>query len=365
MSKNKNNAMNGVQKQKPLWWHSLRMPNISVGSTVKGKITEKTGRSLYVDLNDLGSGVIWGQEFISSQDTINSLEIGDEITTKVINIDSEKGMIDLSLKEASRELGWKWLKDAQQKDDIISGKIVSANSGGLIVQINDFQGFLPTSQMSEEYFPKVEGGNKEEIIKKLNGLVGKEMKIQVLEVNVRENKIILSEKKIKEDKIKEELEKKYDIGDIISGVAVKINDFGANLEIGEEKTKGFIPIAEIDWKPVENIENEIKIGEEYKVKILGIRGDGLKLSIKMLKEDPWIEKAKNYKEGQNISGEVHKFIQFGALIKVEENIFGFIHSSEFAGKEKMEEALEIGKNHDFVIVSIKEGEKIINLKLEK
>jgi len=353
---------NTAQKLKPLWWHSIKLPSLNPGSIVDGNVIEKTSKALYLDLGDFGSGIIWGSEYNASSGMIDDLKIGDTIKVKVLSPENEKGFVDLSLQEANRDMGWRAMRDVCQKNEIIIGKVLSANRGGLIIQADTFQGFLPTSQMNDVHFPKVQDGDKEKILEELGKLVGKDIEVKVLEFNPRDNKIIFSERKIEDEKIQSLIEEKYKIGDKITATVTKIIGNGAIAQIENPQIKAFIPISEIDWQTVENPADFIKENEQYETQIVGLRDGELKLSIKALKQDPWMDKIEKYGEGQIISGEVYKFMPFGALVKIEPEMYGFIHSSEFGGLDEMKAKLELKKTYNFVIDSIKTKEKRINLK---
>jgi small subunit ribosomal protein S1 len=362
MNNLQDNQENGTQKLKPLWWHSIKLPSLNPGSIIEGRVVEKTPKALYLDLGDLGSGVVWGSEFNASSGMIDDLKIDDMVKVKVLSPENEKGFVDLSLQEANRDMGWRAMKDISQKNEIIIGKVLSANRGGLIIQADTFQGFLPTSQMNDIHFPKVQDGDKEKILEELGKLVNKDIEVKVLEFNPRDNKIIFSERKIDDEKMQSLIEEKYKIGDKITATVTKIISNGAIAQVDDQQVRAFIPVSEIDWQPVENPADFIKENEQYETQIISLRDGELKLSIKALKQDPWMDKIEKYGEGQIIKGEVYKFMPFGALVKIEPEMYGFIHSSEFGGLDEMKAKLELKKTYNFIIDSIKTKEKRINLK---
>jgi small subunit ribosomal protein S1 len=362
MNNLQDNQENGAQKLKPLWWHSIKLPSLNPGSIIEGRVVEKTPKALYLDLGDLGSGVVWGSEFNASSGMIDDLKIDDLVKVKVLSPENEKGFVDLSLQEANRDMGWRAMKDISQKNEIIIGKVLSANRGGLIIQADTFQGFLPTSQMNDIHFPKVQDGDKEKILEELGKLVNKDIEVKVLEFNPRDNKIIFSERKIDDEKMQSLIEEKYKIGDKITATVTKIISNGAIAQVDDQQIRAFIPVSEIDWQPVENPADFIKENESYETQVISLRDGELKLSIKALKQDPWMDKIEKYGEGQIIKGEVYKFMPFGALVKIEPEMYGFIHSSEFGGLDEMKAKLELKKTYNFIIDSIKTKEKRINLK---
>lgn len=362
MNNLQDNQENGTQKLKPLWWHSIKLPSLNPGSIIEGRVVEKTPKALYLDLGDLGSGVVWGCEFNASSGMIDDLKIDDMVKVKVLSPENEKGFVDLSLQEANRDMGWRAMKDISQKNEIIIGKVLSANRGGLIIQADTFQGFLPTSQMNDAHFPKVQDGDKEKILEELGKLVNKDIEVKVLEFNPRDNKIIFSERKIEDEKMQSLIEEKYKVGDKITATITKIINNGAIAQVDDQQVRAFIPVSEIDWQPVENPADFVKENESYETQIISLRDGELKLSIKALKQDPWMDKIEKYGEGQIIKGEVYKFMPFGALVKIEPEMYGFIHSSEFGGLDEMKAKIELKKTYNFIIDSIKTKEKRINLK---
>jgi ribosomal protein S1 len=351
--------------KKPSWWHVLRLPNINMKVIIEGLVIAKTDQSLYVDLGEIGVGIVWGKEFLLASKAIEPLKIGDKIKVKIVGLDNGQGIVELSLQEVSREAGLKKIKDLIQTNETITGKVLSVNRGGLIIQVNNFQGFLPTSQMSRKNFPKVDDGDKEKILEELSKFIGKEISVKILNFILDENKIIFSEKKIEDEKNKKIIEEKYKIGDVISGTIERVKQGEVIFRIeGEESIRGFIPFSEISWKENENISDIIKLGDKKQAKIIGFRDSELKLSLKEMKEDFWIAVLKKYEIGQVVSGKIFKFISLGALAEIEDGVYGFIHSSELGGLEEMEKKLKLGEKYDFVVKAIKKEERRFDLKLK-
>ncbi|MGB9609291.1 MAG: S1 RNA-binding domain-containing protein [Minisyncoccia bacterium] len=364
---NQNSTSNSSTiKKRPSWLHLTNLPKLNPGTILEAKIIKKTPKALYLDLNQYGAGLIWGAEFIKSADIIKDLKEGDIIRVRVVNPENEFGMVEVVLHDIAPHEQYQQLKELVAKDEVLTGKVLGANRGGLLIKVGDIQGFLPTSQMSEDNFPKVEGGNKEKILEALEQLVGKEIKVKILNFTPSDGKIIFSEKKIEEDKIKN-LISKYKVGDIVEGSVYKITSGGAIISLKEHPLiKAFLPIDEASWSPVDKLDTILQPNTFYQFKITSINKNGeIILSLKALEQDPIIEKLKNYQPQQIIKGRVYKFLPFGALIQIDADIFGFIHSSEFGGIEKMKEQLELNKEEEFVISNINLNEKRINLQLKK
>lgn len=340
-----------------------------VGKIVEGKVIGKGRSAIFLDLGALGTGIIYGKEFKEAKDELKNFKIGDNIFTKIIDLENEDGYIELSLTQASSELTWEQLRQKQTKGEQISIKILGANKGGLLTEISGIPGFLPVSQLLPEHYPRVEKGETSKILTELQKFIGKELKIKIFDLNQRERKLILSEK-AKEDEKKKEILKKYKVGDVVEVKIIGITDFGAfiSFPVGSsvkesEKLEGLIHISELDWQLIEDPAEIVRVDQNVKAKIIEISDDKISLSLKALKQDPWKKISTKFKKGNVIEGEVTKFNIFGAFVKITPKIQGLCHISEFGIKSKMEEKLKIGEKYNFQILSIDTKAHRMTLKL--
>jgi len=334
-----------------------------IGEIIEGKIIGFGRSAVFIDLGFLGAGIIYGREFFEGKEILKKLKIGDKILTKIIDLENEKGYIELSIAQAGKDLAWQQLAQKKEEGEILKVKILDANKGGLLAEVSGVSAFLPVSQLSSEHYPRVEGGDQEKISKELKKFVGQELEVKIFDLSPSEGKLILSERAKETEKIKEIL-KNYKVGDVVEGEITAILDFGAFLKFGKENLEGLIHISELDWKLIEDPMEIVKVGEKVKAKIIKIADDKVFLSLKALKPNPWEIFAKEHQKGEIISGEVVKLNPFGAFVKIEEKIQGLCHISEFGSLEKMEETLEIGKKYDFEILEIQPREHRLTLKLK-
>lgn len=362
---------------------------ISVGSTIEGKVIARDRSSLFVDLGVQGSGIIYGREFYEVKDIIKNLKIGDTIHAKVVDLENEDGYRELSIKEATKQIGWNKLKELKDKEEIIKVKIVGVNKGGLLTSVEDIPAFLPVSQLAPEHYPRVSDADKQKILKELQKFVGKTLEVKILDLSPDENKLILSEKAKGEDKIREILSN-YKKGDIVDAEVSGIADFGVfvrfplsseaflpseagyplGLKEGAKEGRplqieGLIHISELDWQLIENPADVVKIGDKIKAQIIEIKNNQVFFSLKSLKENPWEDIEKKYKKGDVVKGKVTKLNPFGAFVQIEKKIQGLCHISEFGSVKKMEEELKTGETYEFRISSVEPKEYRISLKLKK
>jgi len=347
----------------------LKPPRL--GEIVEGKVIGMGRSAIYLDLGTLGTGIIYGREFFEAKNTLKNLKEGDKLFAKIVELENEEGYIELSLSQADRELAWEILRQKKEKEEIFKVKILAANKGGLLAEISGIPAFLPVSQLSSEHYPKVEEADKSKILRELQKFIGKELAVEILNLDPREKKLILSERAKETKKIKEIL-KNYSIGDVVEGEICGIVNFGAFLKFPLSKAlvkgvgpelEGLIHISQLDWRLIEDPSEIVKVGQKIKAKIIEISGDKIFLSLKALKKDPWENLEKKYKKGDLVKGKVTKFNPFGAFIQITSEIQGLIHISEFGSQKKMTELLEIGKKYDFKILSIDPKEHKISLKL--
>lgn len=320
----------------------------SVGDTVEGDVIGIEKSCVYIDLTPYGTGIIFGKEFINARDIIKKINIGDKVAAKVVDAGNKDGYIELSLKEARQALIWDEAEKAIKDKLVLELPVAEANKGGLIITWQGIKGFLPASQLKAEHYPKINDGDKDKIIDELKKLVGQKISVAIITALPKEGKLIFSEKNI-EKKSKQKMVDHYKVGDVCPGEITGIVDFGIFVKL-EDGLEGLVHISEIDWTLVENPRAFYKVGEKVNVKVIEVKDGKVSLSIKALKENPWIEAEKKYKKGEEVAGVVIKYNKHGALASIEEGISGLVHISEFGSEAKMKEKLELGKSYTFKIL---------------
>lgn len=319
-----------------------------VGELVEGKVSAIGRARVFVDLPPFGSGLIFGREYMNARDVLRKVSVGDTIAAKIVDRGNKDGYIELSLKEARQALIWSEAEDAQKQQRVLSLIVKEANKGGLILEWQGIAGFLPASQLSAEHYPRVEDGDKDKILSELMSLVGQPLSVIVITADQKESKLIFSEKGPQEKEEKEEKVNRYAVGDVVEGEVTGAVDFGVFVRL-EEGLEGLVHISEIDWGLVENTRALFKVGDKVKVKVIEVKDDKISLSIKQLKENPWVIASEKYKKDQIVDGVIIKYNKHGALASIEEGVAGLVHISEFASEEELKKTLELGKKYPFKI----------------
>ena len=361
--------MNSVKKvQSPLaqvlknpTWFSVVKESDLVQATLMGK----GKKAAYFDVGPFGTGIVYGAEYGNASDIIKNLNVGDAVSAKVVDPENDDGYVELSLAEAGAQKNWELVKDLKEKGEIITVTIAGANSGGLLTEISGVKAFLPVSQLSPDHYPRVEDGDRGKILEALKKLVGQELKVKVIDVKPRTEKLIVSEREIAEENNREVLNQ-YKVGDIVDGIVSGVADFGAFIRfLNTPQIEGLVHISELDHKLIENPKEIVKIGDAVKVKVLEIKEGRVSLSLKALKPDPWAKVEEAYKAGDEVQGSIARFNPFGAFVALPGDVQGLIHVSEFGSIEEMKKQIEVGTSYLFKIELVKAQEKRIILKLKK
>ncbi len=328
------------------------------GDVIEGKVVTAHKNEVWVDLGMHGLGLIPRKELGRN----HNLGEGETVSTSVLIPDSEYGFTLLSLKKVAKEKGWDTLQQACDNAEMIEVKPYDANRGGLLVEVEGIRGFLPVSQLSARHYPRVSNADKDQILQKLNELVGRPLKVGVLDVNKDENKLILSEKVAKREETKERLEQ-LAVGDVVKGTVTGTVDFGIFVTV--DGVEGLIHISEISWDRVSNPADYVENGAEVEAKVIAIDGEKLSLSMKRLSEDPWLEQIKDFSKGDEVEGTITRVTPFGAFIQIAPAIEALVHVSELGEDVDPNEHFRVGESEKFKIIEIDSEVRKISLSLLK
>ena len=323
------------------------------GNILSGQIISVSKDSVLVDLGPIGIGIVYPGEFYDNTDRMKTFKSGDKISAMLIELENDDGYRELSLRAAQMTTAWQDIKEKKENGEIVPVTVININKGGLIVEVSGVQGFLPLSQLSAEHYPKVGGGDTGKIVQALQKFKNQELKVKIIDFSEAENKLIVSERAIQEESLKEELAK-LKVGDTVEGEITEVTDFGAFIRMGNG-LDGLIHSSEIDWKFVENPREILHSGEKITAKIISLEGGRVALSLKALKEDPWLDIENKYQAGQKVKGKVIKIKNAGAFVELPgvngSSIVGFVPAAELGGRTPAE-FFETGKEYNLAVVSI-------------
>ncbi len=334
--------------------------SLTAGEVVEGTVTAVKKNEIWVDLDARGVGVVLRREIGHG----HTLEVGQTITVSVIDPEMDEGHALLSMKRAVKDRGWDELQRVFEASEIVEIVPYDANRGGLLVELEGIRGFLPVSQLAAGHYPRVSGADKDEILQKLHALTNKPLRVRILDVSRKDNKLIFSEK----EAVKDDMQARFSelkVGDVVEGVVTGVIDFGAFVNV--DGIEGLIHISEISWERVDNPRNYVKVGETVKAKIIAIDKDRLSLSLKQMSEDPWLEQVKAFKKGDVVEGKVTRITPFGAFVQLSPSVEALVHVSEMSDDEAVdpEKLFQLNEKKEFKVLDIDTENRKIALSLKE
>ena len=332
---------------------------LEAGDVIEGVVSSVKKHEVWIDLGAKGVGVVMRREISHGQ----VLEPGQSVTFSVIDPEMDEGHALLSMKRAAKDRGWDELKRMFDNQEIVEVSAYDANRGGLLVELEGIRGFLPVSQLAAGHYPRVSGADKDEILQKLNALVNQPLRVRVLDVSRKDNKLIFSEK----EAVKDDMQARFaelKVGDVVEGVVTGVIDFGAFVNVSG--IEGLIHISEISWERVEDPRNYVKVGETVKAKIIAIDKDRLSLSLKQMTEDPWLQEVKAFKKGDVVEGKITRITPFGAFVQLSPSVEALVHVSEMSDDETVDpqQIFKLNEKKQFKVLDIDNDARKIALSLK-
>jgi len=335
--------------------------SLQVGDIVEGTVITAEKHELWLDLGVSGTGLVIGRELEQGAEQV---QIGDIVSASVLEPETAEGYAILSLKKVAKEKGWEMLEARFTSGEVFGIVPFDANKGGLLIEIEGVRGFLPVSQLSAENYPRVSGADKDEILHRLNNLVSRTLMVRILDLDRKQNKLIVSEKAAHRELTEDKLAN-FKVGDKIKGVVTGVVDFGIFVNV--DGIEGLVHISEIAWDRVDSPAKYVKVGQEIEAVIIAIDQDKLSLSMKQLTDDPWSQEISKYKVGEKVEGKVTRITPFGAFVQVTPVIEALVHISELADEHVADPAshVKLGETKDFRIIAIDPAAHKLSLSLKK
>lgn len=331
---------------------------LTQGESVTGTVLSIHKHEVLVDLGAQGIGLVPRREV----GFYRALNIGDEVSASIVDAELDNGYCLLSLRKAQKDRGWDDVVARMESGEIIEVSPYDANRGGLLVEYDGVRGFLPVSQLSAEHYPRVGSSDKDEILQRLNSLIGKKLVVRILDCDRKANKLIFSEKEAIKDGLAARFEK-LTVGDTVKGIVTGVVDFGVFVNV--DGIEGLVHISEISWERVNNPGDYVKVGETIDAKIIAIDKDRLSLSMKQLTEDPWMSEVDQFKPGDKVEGTVTRITPFGAFVQISPAVEALVHVSELGDGDEAdpEKVFTLNERKEFVVLDVEKENRKISLSL--
>ena len=292
----------------------------TVADIVEGTVIKRENGGYLVSVKGAKTEAFLPDKEIGNQDeNADKLQIGDVREFYVLKEENDDEAMQLSLKRIAYAQAWAQLNDAKNVGDTILAKVVSIVKGGVLVDVADLKGFIPSSQLRT--------GTPFE------GLVDTKIEVKVLEADPKKNKLILSQRLAvaeQRNQVVDDVISKLEEDMVVKGNVVRITDFGAFVDING--IDGLLPISEISWQRIKHPSDVITLGDTIEVKIIKIDTElkRISLSLKRMGENPWQQIEGQFEEGQIVKGTVNKVTTFGAFINIFPGVEALLPVSEMS-----------------------------------
>ena len=301
---------------------------ISENQVLSGRVIGMNEKDILIDIGFKSEGLIDRSEFLQ-----NALpQIGDKIEVYLEYLEDRNGNLVLSKEKADFMRRWRDIREFYEKETIFTCKILRRIKGGMIVDIDGLQGFLPGSQIDVRP------------IKDFDQYLDQDIEVRVVKLNEARKNIVVSHKVIIEDSLKEKREEllaDIEVGQIMDGRVKNITDFGVFIDLGG--IDGLLHITDLSWGRVNHPSEVVKLDETLSVKIIDYDQEKQRVSLglKQLMPHPWDNVEENYPIGSNVNGKIVSLTNYGAFVELEAGVEGLIHVSEMSWTRHIKNASEI------------------------
>ncbi len=341
-----------------LFEESLKELDMAPGSIVTGTVVAIENDFVIVNAGLKSEGVIPVEQFRNDNGEI-TLKVGDEVKVALEALEDGFGSTLLSREKAKRAEAWAVLEKAYAAEETVTGHITGKVRGGLTVDVNGINAFLPGSLVDVRP------------LRDTSHLEGQELEFKLVKLDARSNNIVVSRRAVLEAAYSEEREKlleKMEEGVVVKGVVKNLTDYGAFIDLGG--IDGLLHITDIAWKRVKHPSEVLKIGDEIDVKVLKFDRERSRVSLglKQLQEDPWTQLTKEYNVGDRVKARVTNLTDYGCFAEIGEGVEGLVHVSEMDWTNKNihpSKVVQIGQEIEVMILDIDQQRRRISLGMKQ
>lgn len=340
--------------------HSLRR-----GEVVEGTIISVNRDGVIVDIGAKSEGLIPVNEMHSlGADPLSKVAAGDKLVAYVLQPETTEGEVLLSLDRARGERGWRLLQTLYESGESFEGEVTGFNKGGLLVNVEGVAAFVPLSQLVGLRPERSDTGAG------LQTAVGRTLRLKVIELNRRRNRVILSERGALQEwrsQQKERLLSELQEGEIRRGRISSIRNFGVFVDLGG--ADGLVHLSEISWDRTKSPEELFNLGDEVDVYVMKVDNERKKIALSIRRAQPahWDGIVDKYQVGEVVPGIVTKLATFGAFARIEGPVEGLIHVSELVDRRisHSQEAVREGDVLPLKIIRIERDRHRLGLSLKQ
>jgi|GEM_PF-14754 len=328
------------------------------GELVEGKIVGVTDRGVLVDFGYKSEGFVPVEEFTGPGGEMTAV-VGADVEVIIRSIHSGDSAPQLSRIDALGRKVWDDIEAAFNSETPIIGRVVDKTKGGLRIDLNGVEAFLPGSQIDSRP------------IRGLDTYIDQDIEAQVIKFSRRRNNIVLS-RKIITDKVvnvqKAETLGKIEIGYIVDGTIKNLTEYGAFVDIGG--IDGLLHVTDMSWGRIHHPGDQFKVGEHIQVKVLKLDREREKISLgyKQLLPDPWSTVVEVYPVNTKLNGVVSSVTEYGVFVELEPGVEGLVHVSEISWSRRSQSPKRMfnkGQEVEVQVLGVDTVEKRISLGMKQ
>ena len=337
---------------------SINEMNMRVGEIITGEVVDINRDVVIVNAGLKSEGVIPVEQFYDENGELD-VKIGDTVEVALDSFEDGYGESRLSREKAKRARAWTRLEQAQQADEIVTGRFTGKVKGGFTVDIGEIRAFLPGSLVDVR--PVRDTAYLEE----------KELEFKIIKLDQKRNNVVVSRRAVVEKEFSEEREKLLENlkeGERVRGIVKNLTDYGAFLDLGG--IDGLLHITDMAWKRVKHPSEVVEIGQEIDVVVLKFdrEKNRVSLGLKQMGDDPWENLMRRYPEGTRLFGHVSNITDYGCFVEIEDGVEGLVHVSEMDWTNKNvnpNKVVTLGDEVEVVILEIDEERRRISLGMKQ
>jgi len=337
---------------------SITQMNMRVGEIITGEVVDINRDMVIVNAGLKSEGVIPVEQFYNESGELE-VNIGDVVEVALDSFEDGYGESRLSREKAKRARAWTRLEEAQQADEIVTGRFTGKVKGGFTVDIGEIRAFLPGSLVDVR--PVRDTAYLEE----------KELEFKIIKLDQKRNNVVVSRRAVVEKEFSEEREKLLETlkeGERVRGIVKNLTDYGAFLDLGG--IDGLLHITDMAWKRVKHPSEVVEIGQEIDVVVLKFdrEKNRVSLGLKQMGDDPWENLMRRYPEGTRLFGHVSNITDYGCFVEIEDGVEGLVHVSEMDWTNKNvnpNKVVTLGDEVEVVILEIDEERRRISLGMKQ
>lgn len=344
-------AFGGDDREEMARMYEETMKDFVAGSIVQGKVLEIRNNEVLVDIGYKSEGLIPASEF----GDLSEIKEGDAYDVLLAEIEDDDGMVVLSKERADQQLRWERVLETCAEGSTVTGTVKTRVRGGLIVDVDGVDAFLPGSQI--DVIP----------VRNTDAFIGRDFEFKVLKISPERRNIIVSRRELIEETLlvkKRKLMAEIEVGQRRNGRAKNITDFGVFVDL--DGLDGLLHITDMSWGRIKHPSEMVSVGDDLEVVILDVdhEKERVSLGLKQRSSNPWADIETKYPVGSRLRGKVVNLVPYGAFVELEEGVEGLVHVSEISWTKRIARASDVlssGEEVDIVVLSINKEEQKIAL----